>query len=204
LPLEIWAKWDPQGVPGTFRFLTRLWNLVQEFLETDKDPGSEEQTELLQSVNKTIVKVTDDLEHQDYNTAIAAMMQCVNDMYKFKVAGFKNHGSWQFALESLAMMVAPFAPHIAEELWHQLGHEDSVHVDHWPKHEDKYLKSNNITLVVQINGKVRANIIVPVENNEEQNTESAKNDEKINEILKGKEIVKTIYVEGRLINFVIK
>ncbi len=199
-PLELWVRWDPQGVPGTFRFLSRVWTLVQEFLAAESNDTSD--PAVLQTVHRTIKKVTADLEEQKYNTAIAALMQCTNDLYKLKAKGFSGKDQWQFTLDSLVMLIAPFAPHIAEELWHQLGHEDSVHVDHWPQWDDQYLVSNTMTIVVQVNGKVRANLTVSVEASQEDILAAAKADEKAKTYLQT-EIKKSIYVPKKLVNFVV-
>jgi len=138
-PLELWVRWDPQGVPGTYRFLNRIWNLVQEYLDSSSQEVSD-YDKPLSIIHPTIQKVTHDLEEQKYNTAIAAMMKACNNLYEIKAKdGFKNKQVWQFVLESLIMLVAPFAPHTAEELWHNLGHEDSVNIDHWPEWDNKYL-----------------------------------------------------------------
>ena len=203
-PLEVWTKWDPQGVPGTYRFLSRLWALVQDFAATaDSAKGDTPNVELLQSINRTIKKVTQDLDHQKYNTAIAAMMQCVNDLYHVKQRpGFADNASWRTALESLCMLVAPFAPHITEELWHDLGHEDTIQVDHWPKWDEQYLSSATITIIVQINGKLRGQIEVAADTAEAQIVEAAKANDKIAGYL-DKDIKKAIYVPGKLVNFVV-
>jgi len=199
-PLEIWARWDPQGVPGTFRFLSRLWELVQEYLATQTIDEGENQ-EVLRSIHQAIAKVSEDLEHLKYNTAIAAMMQSVNELYKLKTNGFNNRSSWQFALESLVMLVAPFAPFIAEELWHQLGHEDTVHIGHWPVHDPKYLTSDKITIVVQVNGKVRANIEVPADSDQAAVSQAALADTNVAKYANSN-VKKTIFVSNKLINFV--
>ncbi len=203
-PLDLWVRWDPQGVPGTHRFLSRLWNLVEEFLTDDtKQSQSAKSEDVLQSIDRTIKKVTDDLESQKYNTAIAAMMQCTNDFYKFKTKGFTDKKTWQDSLESLVMLVAPFAPHTAEELWHKFGHEDSVHVDHWPIWDDAYIVNDTITIVVQVNGKVRANVSLANDSSEELVVKAAHADKKVAGYLKNQNIKKTIFVANKLVNFVI-
>lgn len=201
-PLDLWVRWDPQGVPGTYRFLNRLWNIVEEFKESDKQAGDNKL--VLSITHKVIKKVTEDLEHQKYNTAIATMMQAANNLYIKKARnGFSGHDAWLFALESLVQLVAPFAPHIAEELWQKLGHEDSVHVDHWPKWDEKYLIEDKITIAVQINGKVRAEIEVDADAAQEEILKLAKENSKIAELIAGKQIKKEIYVQGRLVSLVI-
>jgi leucyl-tRNA synthetase len=141
-PLDLWIRWDPQGVPGTYRFLNRVWNLVQEYLEQSAEgkeqsspaartkPDAQNPTPqslaVLRAIHPAIQKVTADLEAQRYNTAIAAMMEVTNTLYALKAKdGFADSTAWQFALESLVALVAPFAPHIADELWHDLGRTTS-------------------------------------------------------------------------------
>lgn len=202
-PLELWTRWDPQGVPGAHRFLSRLWTLTYEFLEANTTEG-ETNPDILKSIHRTIKKVTDDIEEQRYNTAIAAMMQCVNELYKIKAdKGFTDAASWRFALESMTQLVAPFAPHMSEELWHNLGHEDSVHVDHWPKYDEQYLVSDTMTVVVQVNGKVRAQLKVASSASENEVVTAAKADEKVAGYLEGKELKKTVYVPKKLVSFVV-
>lgn len=200
-PLELDSRWDPQGVPATHRFLSRVWNLVQEFNETKNDDARNEA--ILRIIHPTIRKVTEDIEAQKYNTAIAAMMKCVNDLYTLKTKGFNGGQSWQFALKSLAALVAPFAPHVADELWQQLGNKASVQRDSWPEWDDAYLVSDRITLAVQVNGKVRAEIEVDRDADEAVIEQQALDNERVKEFLAGKTPVRVIYVPGRLVNIVI-
>jgi leucyl-tRNA synthetase len=207
-PLEIWARWDPQGVPGTFRFLGRVWNLVQEFREAaEKNNDNKydwEQAGLAYYSNAMIKKVTADIEANRYNTAIAAMMQCVNALYEIKKThAIDNSPEWQKALEAVVACIAPFAPYISEELWHQLGHSSTVHKDSWPKYDERYLIKDTVTIAVQVNGKLRGEVEASVGAEETAVAEAAKNDQKIAAHLDGKEVRKTIYVPDKLINFVV-
>lgn len=206
-PLDQWVRWDPQGVPGSYRFLGRVWNLVQEFTDS-RDSGVESQTAdiegLSKAAHKAIKKVTEDIESSKYNTAIAAMMTCTNEFHKIK----ETHGlvagpAWKEALETLVQLVAPFAPHMADELWSQLGHEDSVHVDHWPELDESNLVEDTMTIVVQVNGKVRANVQVAVDAEEADVLAAARADENITKHLDGQKEKRAIYVAGRLVNFVV-
>jgi leucyl-tRNA synthetase len=179
-PLEIWTKWDPQGVPGTHRFLSRLWNLSQEYKESKAiEIDKKSEIEIRRLVHSMIKKVTEDLESSRYNTAIAAAMGCVSQLYKIKTKHLAQNEAWKEAIESLVMCVAPFAPHIADELWFDLGHSDSVNKDHWPNYDEKYLSTDMINIVVQVNGKLRANIQVPADASEEDILETAKSEEKV-------------------------
>ncbi|HWB38830.1 MAG TPA: leucine--tRNA ligase, partial [Candidatus Saccharimonadales bacterium] len=217
-PLELWAKWDPQGVPATHRFISRVWNLVQEYnatvipseveesvtdLSTNVRDDTTDTSEVLRAVHKMIKKVTEDVEGNRYNTAIAAMMECTNDLYKLKTGGFGKSDVWQEALQNVVACMAPFAPHAAEDLWHQLGHSTTVHKDSWPKFDEKYLATDEITVIVQINGKLRGNLQVAADADEKAVVEAVKADSKIAGYLEGQTIKKTIYVAGKLVNFVI-
>ncbi|MCX6725455.1 MAG: leucine--tRNA ligase [Candidatus Saccharibacteria bacterium] len=202
-PLELSAKWDAQGVPGTYRFLNRVWNIVQEYLELQ--PSSETNNEApLRIIHPAIKKVTSDIEEQKYNTAIAAMMQACNSLYELKAkSGFDGTTSWRQALESLVMLVAPFAPHMSEQLWHDLGHEDSVNKGHWPVWDDKFLASDTMTIAVQVNGKLRAEIEVPSDADQSAVLAAAKANQKVAGYLTS-DPIKTIYVPGRLLSLVVR
>ena len=197
-PLDTWVKWDPKGVPATHRFLNRIWNLVQEFT-VSSEPG--DNPAVLKIIHPVIKKVTHDLEQQKYNTAIAAMMEATNKLYAEKTNGFKGADSWQSALESLVALVGPFAPHIADELWHQLGHDTSVQRDSWPQWDEKYLVSDEMTVIVQVNGKLRAKLQVAADTSEEEIKSLALADENVQKFVDG-EPKKVIYIPGRLVNIV--
>ncbi len=199
-PLEVWARWDPQGVPGTYRFLNRVWNLVQEFTEAKKDTN--ENVDVLRTIHPAIYKATDDLEQQKYNTAIAAMMEATNALYGIKAkAGFTGSVSWQLALTSLVALVAPFAPHMADELWGTLGLEGTVQRDSWPKWDKKYLVGDTVTIIVQVNGKLRAKLEVAANASEEEIKTLALEDENVKKFAPG-EPRKVIYVKDKLVSIV--
>lgn len=203
-PLELWAKWDPQGVPATHRFLSRVWNLTQEYLESTPaetlDVGVEK--ELLRSTHAMIKKITEDLEANRYNTAIATAMAQTNLLYKLKVNHLKRHDAWKFALSSLIACIAPFAPHIADELYHQLN-ATTVQKDSWPTWDESQLVEDSLTLAVQINGKVRAEITVATDADKTVIEETALANERVREFLDGKTPKRVIYVPGRLVNIVV-
>lgn len=202
-PLDLWAKWDPQGVPGTYRFLSRIWTLAQEFLEANAKDGDEDHA-VMQFVHRAIKKVTEDIDQLKYNTAIAAQMQLVNELYKAKAeAGFTDAKTWRFAIESLVQLVAPFAPHIAEELWHDLGHTDSVHRGHWPQRDESYLETDTLTIAVQVNGKLRAQIELAAGASDTEAKEMALANERIKEFTKGTEPKRVVVVPGKLVNIVV-
>jgi leucyl-tRNA synthetase len=130
-------------------------------------------------------------------------MQCLNDLYKLKVEAFGKSDEWKEAIEALVSCVAPFAPHIADELWQQLGHSNSIHKDSWPEYNEKYLITDKIKVVVQVNGKLRAEIEVEIGATESSVIEAAKADENVASHLKDKETKRTIYVVQKLVNFVV-
>jgi leucyl-tRNA synthetase len=203
-PLEFSARWDPQGVPGTHRFLSRIWNLVQEYNEAEAGETPEKvRKALMAATHFAIRKVSFDIEESHYNTAIAAAMACVNEFYKLKVENLSQNDIWQFALESIVTLIAPFAPHIADELWQQLGHNDSINIDHWPKYDETQIVQDTVTIVIQINGKLRGEIEVPLNESEATIIELAKANDKAKSHLEGNEIRKTIYVPNKLVNFVV-
>ncbi len=204
-PLEVWAKWDPQGVPGAYRFLSRIWTLVQEYHETVEDTvDGSVQKDLRRATHAMVKKMTEDIQENRYNTAIAAAMGTVNDLYKLKTKQFVKSDAWQEALEAVVACVAPFAPHTADELWFQLGHHLSVHKDTWPKWDEQYLVSDEVTIAVQVNGKLRGTVQVAADADQAATVEAAKADVKIAANLEGKDIVKTVYVPAKLLNFVVK
>jgi leucyl-tRNA synthetase len=203
-PLEFDARWDPQGVPGVYRFLNRLWTLVQEYSEASgSDVNELAVKQIRQATHRMIHKVTLDLEENRYNTAISAAMTAVNDLFKLKVDNLAKHEAWQEVVEALVCCIAPFAPHISEELWHQLGHEDSVHIDHWPLLNETYLVSDTVTIVVQVNGKLRGEIQVAADADEQAIIDSAKADAKVAVHLADQTVKKTIVVPRKLVNFVV-
>ena len=201
-PYDMDAPWDTRGVPGTYRFLNRVWNLVQEYVEsssTSVDAASSKQ--ILEIAHRLSKKVTSDVEDEKFNTAVSSMMEAVNQYYKLKSAGIgKGSEAWQYAIESLLQVLAPFAPHITEELWHQLGYEDSIHVDHWPEWDNSLIQTDTMTIVVQVNGKVRSKLIVDRSIDEEDVKELALAEEAVQRHLEGKQPTKVIYVPGRLVS----
>ncbi len=203
-PLELWVKWDEQGVPGTYRFLARMWGLVQEFKESAAvDATEDQQKSLRRSTHLMIQKTTADIEENRYNTAIATLMGQVNELYKQKTTHLANNDAWKEAVEALVTCSAPFAPHIAEELWQQLGHSSSIHADTWPELNTDYLVTDEMTIVVQVNGKVRGTLVLDSSAGKDEILETAKKDENVKKHLKEGVVKKEIYVPNKLVNFVV-
>jgi leucyl-tRNA synthetase len=195
------AAWSVEGMGGTFRFLQRVWAITGEYIESEKSEAADKHLDSM--AHKTIKKVSQDLEELGFNTSIAALMEYVNELYKIKSEkGFSAGASWKFAVETLVQLLAPFAPHISEELWMDLGREESVHMSEWPVHDETLLAEDNMTIVVQVNGKLRANVLVPTESSEEAIIAAAKTDQHVTSFLNG-EPKKTIYIPGKLVNFVV-
>ena len=201
------ANWSVEGMGGSFRFLQRTWNLTQAVLNkggTDI-PNPDDVTRLKAAIHKAIKKVSSDLDGMSFNTAIAALMECLNELYAVsKTLEFAEaEGEWRWAMSTFVQLLAPFAPHITEELWHQLGHEGSIHTSEWPVHDEKYLVSDTMTIVVQVNGKVRSQIQMPTNATKETILADAEADKKVALALNGQPIKKSIYVPNKLVNFVV-
>lgn len=201
-PLEQMKPWNMDGVNGVFGFLNRAWRMIvddqQDALQlsaawSDAAP-TDEQNRVL---HKTIKAVTDDIAKLSFNTAIARMMEFVNFFTK---QAQRPHA----AMEQFVLLLSPFAPHIAEELWQVLGHEDTLAYEPWPACDESLLVEDEIEMPVQIKGKVKAKIRVPADADQAKIEEIAHADERVQELLAGKELIKTIVVPGRLVNFVVK
>ncbi|MCA9329958.1 leucine--tRNA ligase [Candidatus Saccharibacteria bacterium] len=202
-PYDQSTNWNTNGVPGTFRFLQRFWVLAQEFLVADSIDGKQNK-EVLAIAHKAIMRVSEDLDRLSFNTAVATLMESVNALYKTRAAtGFSGSNSWRFAITSIIQLLAPFAPHISEELWQDFGNKTSVHISNWPIHDNKHLVSSSITIAVQINGKIRGELQVEVDATEKDVIKQAKQQDSVQTYIRGKDIKKVIYVKGRLVSFVI-
>jgi leucyl-tRNA synthetase len=175
-----------------------VWRLLLD-AETGKPNASTAETpstEQLRWLHRTIAKVTEDIESLRFNTAIAALMELTNAAYKWEAVP-------NTVAEHLILLLAPFAPHFAEELWARLGHGDSLAYAPWPTLDERYLKADTLEIAVQVNGKVRGRLTIPAAANEAQVLELARNDENVSRHLSGKSLRRAIYVPGRIINFVI-
>lgn len=200
-PIELDASWDSGGIAGVYRFLNRIWTLVQEYDAADKSfTGNDAAVRRAQ--HKTVRKVSDDFHRLSFNTAIAALMEYVNDLYKLKVDGF-SADTWHEALSVLVQLVAPFAPHMAEELWQQLGHDDLIQRTMWPGWDDALIQDDTMTIIVQVNGKLRAKLEVAKDIAAEDIQQQALANDHVQTFVDGKEPKKIIYVPGKLVNIVV-
>jgi leucyl-tRNA synthetase len=184
------GDWNDSGIKGVARFADKFWNLI--YVKS----VVEDETTLKRELHKTIKKVTEDMEKLQFNTVIAALMEFTN---KISDTGI-DRDSKKLAVK----LIAPVAPHLAEELWEHLGEAESVFESDWPTYSAELIKEEVIELVVQINGKVRGKTRAKVDVGKEEAVEKAKSLSNVASHLKGKEIVKEIFVPGKLINFVVK
>ena len=195
-PIEQSKPWDTNGIDGVHRFLKKLWALFygnQDALQVTEDEPTPEE---LKSLHKLIKKVTYDIEHFSYNTSISAFMICVNELGGLKCTK-------RAILEPLVIVLAPFAPHIAEELWHELGHETTVCDAQWPAYEEKYLVENTANYAISFNGKVRFNLALPADMSKEEVEKAALAHEYSAKWLEGKQIRKVIVVPKKIVNIVL-
>jgi len=197
-PLEAIKPWSTRGVEGITRFLDRVWRLIVNEAGGPSLAGIEAEPSLEQRrlLHQTIKKVTDDLEALRFNTAIAQMMVFTNEVTKLKTRP-------RALLEPFVLLLSPFAPHIAEELWERLGKAPSVATQPWPEYDPVLVARDRLTIPIQVNGKLRSKIEVPADSSEEQVVRLARQDAKLSEWLQGKTPRKVIYVEKKLVNFVV-
>ena len=209
-PPERDLEWSDQGVEGSYRFLKRVWAIVekyQDFVKESKGDLSEDEFALRRKLHQTISKVTEDLDGKfAFNTAISAVMELANEMYRFS----ETHSVIEDKLakelvRNLLILLAPFVPHITEELWQQIGEkENSVHDAEWPVCDESALVVDEVELAVQVNGKVRGTIKVAVSMEKDEIADLAKGLAEVQKFIEGKTIVKTIVVPGRIVNIVVK
>ena len=202
---DMGAPWDSQGIEGSARWLRRAWTLFTDIPPAEaQTPTSDVLRNLRRRVHQTLQRVTHDFENFEFNTIISALMELMNEMYKAREAGAAGTSQWEEATEIYVKMLAPVAPHIAEELWtNQLGKPYSVHQQHWPQVDEAAAKEDTIELPVQINGKVRDRIIVSADASEEEIKSAALASEAVKKYLEGKEPKKVIVANKRLVSLVI-
>ena len=188
-PLEQAKPWNTKGVEGVYRFLQRAWRLSQRECSEQQDPS------ILRLRHKTLKKVTEDIENFRFNTAISAMMIFVNEAL--------NNPVTRADLETFVQFLSPFAPHLAEEMWSNLGHDELVCLQSWPVYDPALVVDQTVEVVVQVNGKLRARLALPVDTSRDDAMSAAKQHEHVQTWLDGNTIRKEIFVPGKLINFVV-
>ncbi|MBA4372697.1 MAG: leucine--tRNA ligase [Thermodesulfovibrio sp.] len=211
-PPEKDLEWSDKGVEGAYRFLSRIWNLAFKYSDrpdgkalAGSDEVSSEVRGLLRKTHQTIRKVTSDIERElHFNTAIAALMELANEMSSFEPKEDRDYTAFSFALESMVLMLAPFTPHLAEELWAGISRgRGCVSEQAWPVWDEEMVREDEVELVIQVNGKMRGKITVAAGLPEESLKEAALGDAKTAESIAGKQIRKVIVVQGRLVNIVV-
>ncbi|MHB1041377.1 MAG: leucine--tRNA ligase [Eubacteriales bacterium] len=213
-PPERDLEWSDQGVEGCYRFLNRVWRLVAALTGEFKDaPGAPKLSlaginrEMRRVTHNTVKKVTDDISTRfNFNTAVSAVMELVNTLYQYREAPAtdRDPAVLREAVDNLLLLLAPFAPHITEELWQSTGHAGSIHRQPWPTYDPEALVEDEITVVVQINGRVRERILVPAGISPAGMQELALAEPKVQELIAGKKVLKVIPVPGKLVNIVVK
>ncbi len=215
-PPEKDLEWSDKGVEGANRFLNRLWGIVYKNHEalnakrkTAENPIyisrlTPDALRLFRKTHQTIKKVTTDIEREyHFNTAIAGLMELVNEMTSFEPKSDEDWATFKFAIERLLLLLSPFSPHIAEELWETIGNKPSIFVQEWPDWDEDAAKEEKIELVIQINGKLRSKIMISPGTPDDEIKKMALEDQKIKEIVGAKAIKKVIVIRGKLVNIVI-
>ncbi|MBR4450307.1 MAG: class I tRNA ligase family protein, partial [Clostridia bacterium] len=192
-PIEASKPWSNQGVEGAKRFLTRVWT----FFTDSANIGEDKREELEKIYNVTVRKVTKDFEELGFNTAISQMMIFVNAVYK---AGSCPK---EFS-EGLIKLLSPVCPHICEEIWQILGHDDTIAYESWPEYDEAKCIDNEIEIAVQVNGKIKARLVIPADASQDDALAAAKGDPDVAKAIEGMQIIKELYVKGRLVNIVVK
>ena len=203
-PWDQGGEWSDSGLNGVSRWLNRVWDLVSRDPDELQGPASDSEAVrgLRRAVHQTIKKVTEDLERFKFNTSIAALMELTNLMNQVWERRSVDAAVWREAVEKLLLLMAPMAPHISEELWEATGRQYSVHRQAWPEWDESLAASESITLVVQVNGRLRDRIEVDASIEEAPARDLALSSARVQSHIEGKEIVKVVYVPGRLVNIV--
>ena len=209
-PPERDLDWSEQGVEGCFRFLNRVYRLVDELAEVAKSNAevkavTKEDKAMRLVIHSTLKKVTADLSEKfGFNTAIAALMELINEMYKYKELDTRNDGIIREGIETIVTILAPFTPHIGEELWTMIGKEGSVFNISWPSYDESALVQDEVEVIVQVNGKLRAKVSMDANISREDMEKVAMEDAKVQAAIEGKDVVKVIAVPKKLVNIVVK
>ena len=202
-PWDGGGPWNPKGIEGVHRFLHRVWHLVG-----DPPPlGPEEDgvgPSVRRTIHRTLRRVTEDLEGFRFNTAVAALMECTNALQRARERGAAASAEWAPALRILVLMLAPFVPHLAEELWSRLGQPYSVHQQPWPEWDPAAVREDLVTLVLQVNGRVRDRVQVPPDLDDARLRETAFASEKVRKFIDGMQVRDVIVVPGKLVNVVVR
>jgi leucyl-tRNA synthetase len=197
-PINENSQWSSRGIAGVYRFLNRAWTVTQEYIKAEKPET--ENAELTALMHRTIKKVTIDIHRLSFNTAIATLMEYVNELYKMKTSGFST--AWRQPIEALAQLLGVFAPHMAAELWQQLSRGDQLDFAQWPEWNDSLTVAETVTIIVQVNGKLRAKLQVAKDISEDEVKSMSLAEENVQKFVTG-EPKKVIYVPGKLVSIVV-
>jgi len=201
-PWEMGGEWNDRGIVGISRWLNRVWSLVTtDYTSHIIDPEAEK--EFLHLTHKTIKKVTVDLEKFRFNTMLASLMEFSNYLFKVKESGVVLDSLWGEAISYFLLLLAPSAPHLAEELWERTGQPYSIHNQPWPGYDEELAREEEITLVIQVNGKLRDKVLVPASISEVEAKELAMGRERVKAYIDGKKLTTVIYVPKRVVNIVV-
>ena len=210
-PPEKELDWSDTGVEGSYRFLNRVWRLVYDFVtnydvkETDFSVVTEDDKKLNYMLNTTIKKITDDVSGRfSFNTAISSIMELVNELYRYKQHAEINEPLFCAAVTRLVVILSPFTPHICEEMWSALGHTESLTEVGWPAYDESALEQDTIEIIVQINGKLKEKMQIASGLDRAALEEQVRANEKVQALIEGKNVVKTIAVPDKLVNFVVR
>jgi leucyl-tRNA synthetase len=196
------GPWNSSGIEGTNRWIKRVWTLFTE-PGPDIEPGAETLRELRRKLHQCLRNVTHDFRSFEFNTIISSLMELLNEMYKARESGAEGTPEWDEAHDIYLRMLAPVAPHIAEELWALAGKPYSIHTRPWPEVDEEAASEDQITLILQVNGKVRDRVGVPIDISREEAEALAMDSQQVQKFISDKEIRKVIYVPGRLVNIVV-
>ena len=209
-PPERDLEWNDQAVEGCYRFINRVWRFVYDYVQSRGGENAEagelsrKDKDMRRLVHTTIKRVTDDAGTRfNFNTAISAIMELVNGLYQYREVADYNKVVMAEAVDTLVLLLAPFIPHVTEELWQDLGHGESVHKQKWPVVDEAALVADEVTVIVQVNGKVRDKILMPVNLDKAETEKMVLAQPKIAEILAGKEVKKVVVVPNKLVNVVV-
>ena len=199
---ELGAPWNSSGIEGSIRWLRKVWYTFLEPEDTDRQATTEAIKNLRRKVHQTLQSVTRDFETFNFNTIVSGLMELLNEMATAKALGVFSTEAWREAESIYLRMLAPVCPHIAEEIWAQTGYDYSIHNHSWPEVDLEATREEEITLIVQVNGKLRDRLVVPADIDEERAKQAALDSENVQNFLEGKQPKKVIYVPGRLVNIV--
>jgi len=201
-PWDGGGPWNAKGIEGVHRFLQRAWHLVLDEALAGAPAGPDVGGLVRRTIHQTLRRVTEDLEGFRFNTAIAALMECTNALGRLREEGAEGTPEWQEGVRALVLMLAPLVPHVAEELWERLGERYSVHRQPWPAWDAGAVREDTMTLVVQVNGRVRDRVTVPSGLDETRLRDAALGSDKVRKFLDGKSVEDVIVVPGKLVNVV--